>query len=102
MTIGAYFAFLAIMAAAFMNAELILPFAIFFIYVAMAFGTPALWARIAPRPEGRFASWAEFRADGVEIETGHIGSGAAIAQVLVLPILVAGWALAIAIIVAFV
>lgn len=99
-TIGAYFAFLAILGAVFMTAELVLPFAIFVIYIVMAFGVPALWARVTPRPEGRFQSWAEFREDGIEIETGRIGSGAAIAQVLVLPVLIVGWAAAIAVIVA--
>ena len=101
-TIGAYLAFLLIMAAAFMNRELVLPFAIFFIYVAMAFGVPGLWARIVPRPSGRYQSWSEFRAEGMEIATGRIGGNAAIAQVLVLPVLIVGWAVATAIIVAFV
>lgn len=101
-TIGAYLAFLLIMAAAFMNRELVLPFAIFFIYVAMAFGVPGLWARIMPRPSGRYQSWSEFRAEGMEIATGRIGGDAAIAQVLALPVLIVGWAVATAIIVAFV
>lgn len=100
-TIGAYFAFLAIMAGVFINPGLILPFAICVIYLVMAFGTPGLWARVAGRPSGRAQSWAEFRNEGLEIETGHIGSGAAIAQVLVLPALIVGWGAAIAVIVAF-
>ena len=99
-TIGAYLAFLAIMAAVFMTRELILPFAIFFIYVGMAFGVPAMWARISPRPSGRYQSWAEFRADGMQIQTGQISSSAVTAQVLVLPGLVVAWALAIGVIVA--
>lgn len=101
-TIGAYFAFLGIMAAAFMNPNLTVPFAIFVIYIVMAFGVPGLWARIAGRPAGRFQSWAEFREEGMETETGPIGSGGAIAQVLVLPALIVGWAIAVALIAAFV
>ncbi len=99
-TIGAHLAFLAIMAAAFGNPGLILPFAICVIYIVMAFGTPGLWARVTGRPSGRVQSWAEFRHEGMEIETGHIGSAAAIAQVLVLPVLIVGWGAAIAVIVA--
>ena len=99
-TIGAYVAFLAIMAATFRTGELILPFAICFTYVAMAFGTPALWGRIQPPAAGRYLSWAEFRDEGLDIETGRIGSGGAIAQVMVLPLLIVGWSLAIAVIVA--
>ena len=101
-TIGSYFAFLAVMAAAFMNPNLIIPFAIFVAYLMMYFGVPGLWARVAGRPVGRFQSWAEFRSEGMDILTGHIGSGGAIAQVLVLPFLVVGFALAVAVIATFI
>jgi hypothetical protein len=101
-TIGAYLAFLAIMATVFVSPELVIPFGICFVYVAMAFGTPAMWARISPRPEGRYQTWAEFREEGVETATGKISSGGAIAQVLVLPMLIVGWALAIGLIKALV
>jgi hypothetical protein len=99
-TIAAYFAFLAIMAATFMTAELSIPFAIFTIYLVMAFGVPGLWARVAGRPVGRVQTWPEFREEGMMIETGRISGDGAIAQVLTFPILVVGWAIAVAIIVA--
>jgi hypothetical protein len=99
-TIGSYFAFLAIMAAAFMNPNLLIPFAIFVAYLVMYFAVPGLWARVAGRPVGRFQTWAEFRSEGMDILTGHIGSGGAIAQVLVLPVLIAGFAAAVAVIAA--
>ena len=101
-TISAYVAFLGIMTTVFVSPELVVPFAICFVYVAMAFGTPAMWARISPRPEGRYQSWAESREEGLKIATGRISSGGAIAQVLVLPVLIVGWALAMGIILAFV
>lgn len=101
-TIGSYFLFLVIMAAAFMTADLILPFIIFGVYVAMAFGTPAVWARIRGRDEGRVQSWSEFREEGMQLETGHISGAGAIAQVVTLPLLLVGWAVAIAIIAAVV
>jgi hypothetical protein len=101
-TIGAYLAFLAIMAATFMNPNLLIPFAIFVAYIVMAFGVPALWSNVVGRPVGRFQSWAEFRSEGMDIHTGHVTSGAAIAQVLVLPGLIVAWGLAIAVIVALV
>lgn len=99
-TIGAYFAFLAIMAAIFMNAELVIPFAIFAIYISMAFGVPGLWAKVAGRPLGRVQTWDEFRFEGMTIETGHISGVGATVQVLLLPVLVLGWGIAVAIIVA--
>lgn len=101
-TIGAYFAFLAIMAAAFMNPNLLIPFAICIAYLVMYCGVPGMWARVVGRPVGRFQSWAEFRSEGMDILTGHIGSGGAIAQVLALPVLVVGFAGAIALIAALV
>ena len=101
-TIGSYFAFLAIMAAAFMNPNLLIPFAVFVAYLVMYFGVPGLWAKVVSRPVGRFQSWAEFRSEGMDILTGTLSSGAAIAQGLVLPILIIGFAVAIAIIAALV
>jgi len=98
--IGTYFLFLGAMAAAFMNPNLVIPFGIPALYIAMAFGMPGLWARIAGRPDGHFQSRAEFRAEGMEIATGHFGSTGASAQLLVLPGLIVGWAIAIAVIAA--
>lgn len=99
-TIGSYFAFLGIMAAAFMNPNLGIPFAIFVAYLVMYFGVPGLWTKVAGRPVGRFQSWAEFRSEGMHILTGPISSGGAIAQVLVLPMLIVGFALSVAVIAA--
>lgn len=99
-TIGAYFAFVGIMAATFMDGELAIPFAICVIYIVMAFGVPGLWARVAGRPVGRFQTWGEFREEGMAIETGLISGSGATAQVLTLPILVVAWGVAVAIIVA--
>ena len=96
-TIGSYFLFLGIMAAAFMTADLILPFVIFVVYVVMAFGTPGVWARVRGRDAGPVQTWAQFREEGIQIQTGHLESGSAIAQVVMLPLLLVGWAVAIAV-----
>jgi hypothetical protein len=101
-TIACYFAFLAIMAAVFMNPNLVIPFAIFVAYMVMYFAVPALWAKVAGRPVGRFQSWTEFRSEGMDILTGHIGSGGAIVQVLLVPAVVVGWAVAVALVAALV
>jgi hypothetical protein len=55
LTVACYFGFLGIMAAAFGNREMILPFVIFFFFVGMGFAVPAQWARIAP-PSGRLST----------------------------------------------
>lgn len=98
-TIGGYFAFIGVMMIAFGAPEMAVPFAVCLAYIAMAFGTPALWGKIQPRGEGRYQSWGEFRAFGLDTATGRISSGGAIAQVLVLPVLLLGFAVAIAAIV---
>ncbi|HJQ17602.1 MAG TPA: hypothetical protein VJR87_00725 [Allosphingosinicella sp.] len=100
MTIGSYFAFLAILGVAFMNSNLILPYAIFIAYIVMAFGVPGLWANVRGRDAGSVQTWAQFRSEGMDIETGHVDSGSAIAQVVVLPFLIVAFAIAVAMIAA--
>jgi hypothetical protein len=95
-TVGAYFLFLAIMGLTFMNGELWLPFAVFVAYIAMAFGVPALWARMVEPREGRFASWSEFMAEGLDTGSGWLNGKAVVAQVMTLPVLIVGWGLIIA------
>ncbi|RVT90821.1 hypothetical protein [Sphingomonas crocodyli] len=97
-TFGAYFAFLGFMGAAFMNAELFIPFAIFGTFIAMAFLVPGMWAKIAPRAPGRHQSWDEFMHEGIVCATGRLKGREAIAQVMVLPILIVAWSAAILII----
>lgn len=98
-TVACYFGFLGVMAAAFGGRDMVIPFAIFFMFVTMGFAVPAMWARIAP-PKGRVPDWAEFRYHGIDCATGHLSAGAAISQVLILPVLILLWAVAVAIIAA--
>jgi hypothetical protein len=83
--------------AAFATAELILPFAIVVTFLTAAFIVPALWARVAETP-GPKGSLAEFMRNGFDCETGHIGGGAAMVQVLIMPAMLIFWGLAIALI----
>lgn len=100
MTVAAYLGYLAIMALAFMDAELILPMVIFVLFVCAGFGTPALWARVAPPPAGNAPSWSRFMRDGFVCMTGHVSARGAMCQVLIMPVLVLLWGVAIAIIAA--
>lgn len=102
MTVGCYLAFLGVMAAAFMTGELFLPFVIFVTYIAMAFGVPALWAKMAPPAPGQKQDWAAFMRDGFTCATGHLSGAGAVTQVLMLPVLILAWGIAIAIIAAVV
>lgn len=102
MTVAAYFAFLGIMTAAFGGDGLVIPMAICVVYVVMAFGVPALWTRIGPNDGAQRMSWAAFQGRGVMTHNGPVSAGAAIAQVLILPLAVLIWGIAIAVIAAVV
>lgn len=93
MVIGAWFAFVGILCAAFMGPDLLLPAAIFVVGVASLFVTPGLWARVAADDGRRKQSWSEFREDGMECHTGHLTAGEAMAQIMVLPALICGLAI---------
>ncbi len=90
-TAGCYFAFLAVMAVGFGNPALILPMAIFVIFIAMAFAVPALWMRMGPDHPQRLVSWSRFRRNGIMTAFGRSTSGAATVQVLILPVLILLW-----------
>lgn len=100
MQLACYAAFLAILGLAFMNRELVVPFGIFVVYVAMYFATPAMWARVKGRAQGRLESWAEFMEGGVQTGSGHLTGGQALAQIMTVPLLLVGFAGSVAVIAA--
>lgn len=101
-TVGLYFAFLAVMAFAFQDRGLIIPMAIFVIYIVMAFGVPAMWVRMKPDHNGKALRWADFSRFGINTYTGNMSAKDATGQVLILPVLILGWGVAIAVIAAVV
>jgi hypothetical protein len=101
-TVLLYFAFLGVMAFAFQDRGMIIPMAIFIIYIVMAFGVPALWTRMQPAHQSKTLGWAEFRNDGIATYTGRMSAKDATGQVLILPVLILGWGVAIAAIAAIV
>jgi|SRR5689334_2860764 hypothetical protein len=97
LTIAAYAAFLVVTAVGFASPGLIVPIAICAIYVAMAFGTPALWTRVRPEGATPPLDWARFRRAGIETATGRLGASEATVQVLILPALILAWGVATAV-----
>jgi hypothetical protein len=89
---GGFFAYLGIMWAAFGEKGLVIPFAIFAVFLAAAFIVPGWWARVAPG-DGRKPGWNEFMAEGVACETGRLGAGGAMVQILIMPVMLIGWGL---------
>lgn len=93
---GGFFLYLGILWSAFGEPGLVIPFAIFFIFLSAAFVVPALWARVAPN-DGAKTNWQQFLAGGFECATGHLDAGAVIAQVMLMPVMLVVWGLAVAI-----
>ena len=101
-TVGCYLTFLATTALAFSHAELIIPMAIFVFFILAGFGLPTIWAKLAPEAPAKAKSWARFQREGITSLTGHNTAGAATVQVLILPVLIVVWGLAVVTIAALV
>jgi hypothetical protein len=99
-TVALYLGFLGVMAVSFMNPELALPMAIFAVAIIAGFGTPTLWVRMRPENRQRLMRYGTFRYRGIETATGHLAGGAAAVQVLMLPLLIFCWGVAVAVIAA--
>ena len=94
-TAAGYFGFLGLMTLAFGNPGLILPMAIFVVFIAMFFGVAAMWMRMKPEHPQRLTPWSRFRRQGIMTAYGHSTAGAAAIQVLILPVLIFLWGLAV-------
>lgn len=100
-TVACYLGFLAIVGTAFANPTLAIPMTIFALFIVAGFGVPAVWTRLrgntsAPQTLG------EFETRGVMTETGRLSARDATIQVLILPVLLVCWGLAVAVIAALV
>lgn len=100
-TIGCYLGFLVIVGSAFANPVLAIPMAIIVLLIAAFFGVPALWTRLrdnASQPQ----TMGEFETRGIMTNTGRLAPRDATIQVLILPVLLVVWGLAVAVIAAVV
>ena len=101
-TVGLFLAYIAVMGWGFAHPEMVLPLAIFALFVVAGFGAPALWVTMKPGNPQRAMTWGRFMAKGIMTETGHSTAGAAAVQVLILPALIFLWGVAAVIIAALV
>jgi hypothetical protein len=100
-TIACYLGFLVIVGTAFANPVLAIPLAVIVLLIAAFFGVPAIWTRLKGNTSEP-ATLGEFEARGIMTNTGRLSAGEASAQVLVLPVLLVCWGLAVAVIAAVV
>ncbi|MBW8783769.1 MAG: hypothetical protein JF593_03890 [Novosphingobium sp.] len=99
-TAAGYLGFLAVMWLMLKNAELILPLVICTVFIAMFFGVAHKWTSMHPTHAQRPMRYDGFRRRGIVTATGHLTANEASLQVLILPVLIFIWGLAIAVIVA--
>ena len=100
-TAGLFLASVTTLCLAFAVPGLAIPYAIFVAFILAFFTVPALWTRMAPA-EGRTQAlgWTRFMDQGIVTATGPISGRDAAVLVLLLPVLLFGWSLAIALIAA--
>lgn len=100
-TIACYLGFLAIVGTVFANPVLALPLAIIVLLIVAAFGVPAVWSRLRENPSAP-QTLGEFETQGIMTNTGRLSAGEATIQVLILPVLLVIWGVAVAVIAAIV
>lgn len=100
-TVACYLGFLAITWAAFANPELAIPMVIFAVFIVAGFGVPMVWTRLkgnTTQPQ----TMGEFQMRGIMTHTGPLAPRDATIQMLILPVLLVVWGLAVAVIAALV
>lgn len=100
-TVAGYLGFLLVVGSAFANPALAIPMAIFVVFIIAGFGVPAIWTRLAGNTSEP-QTLGEFEARGIQTSTGRLAAKDATIQVLILPVLLVIWGLAVAVIAAVV
>ncbi|MEE1877605.1 hypothetical protein [Altererythrobacter litoralis] len=94
-TVACYLGFIALMAGAFGAPALIIPMVIFAFIIVAGFGVPAIWATMQGTGAKPAMGAGQFANRGIMTHTGRLKPRDAAAQVLVLPVLVFLWGLAV-------
>jgi hypothetical protein len=92
-----FFGFLAVLAIGLANPNLVLPMAINFTFLAAFFAVPITFVRSSAGGQ-RALRWTDFIAKGVQTATGHSSGKEAAVLILLLPMLIFCWSLAIVVI----
>ena len=100
-TVAGYLLFLALMTIAFMNPVMIIPMVIFVGFIFAGFGVPAIFTRLKGN-DSKALLWGQFDTKGIMTNTGRLAPRDAAVQVLILPVLIVMWGMAILTIAAFV
>ncbi|WP_118858323.1 hypothetical protein [Sphingomonas mesophila] len=87
--------FVTVLAVAF-NGEMAVSYGVIFAFLAMFFGVPSLFPRLAGQDRTRALEWREFVEHGIDTATGRTSAGSATVLVLILPFLILCFAIAVA------
>ena len=90
-TFALYLGFIAILGVGLSTPELAIPMAIFAIFIVGLFGAPALWLGLGRKPEAKAKSFGELMRGGIQTHTGFLKGRDAVAQMMVLPVLIVLW-----------
>lgn len=101
-SLGCFVTFLATMVVGFGNPELGILMAIFGVFFAGFYGIPVLFVKESPEGTNKALTWGQFKSRGIMTLTGRLPASEALAQVLVLPVLIVLWGLACVVIAALV
>ncbi len=99
---GLFLGFVGVLCAAFASPGLAVPFGVFVAFITAFFAVPAVFVRSAPEGSARARQWAEFMDRGIAVEHGRCSGREATVLVMVLPVFILGWAIAVATIAALV
>lgn len=101
-TVALYLGFVGALGLGLSSPGLAIPLAIFAFFIVAGFGVPAMWTRIGPDDATRPLAWSRFADEGIATLTGRVGARDAVAQILLLPVLIFLWALTVLVIAALV
>ncbi|MDE1467868.1 hypothetical protein [Aurantiacibacter sp. D1-12] len=93
-TAGFFLAYVVMMGIGFAHPEMIIPIVICGLFVIAGFGVPAVWTRLAPGTKSKALAWGRFQQDGIMTAYGRTTARDATVQVLILPVLIFLWGLA--------
>ena len=95
-----FLGFITVLSAAFSDGMLV-PYAVFVVFLAAFFVVPTLWVRMRPE-ENRSSSlgWRDLMENGIPTATGHTSGLEATVLVLLLPLMTLCWAIAITVVAA--
>lgn len=96
-----FFGFLAVLTVGLSEPHLVVPMGVNFFFLTAFFAVPAVFVGVT-RGESRPLRWSEFMRKGIQTATGHSSGREAVVLILILPVLIFLWAIAIVTIAALV